>query len=511
MRPDRIAPRRIDLINASDNRATGLLYAGKMIVIDPTPFPLGAIPVAQLNDRLREDLALTRPELQRLIAASSSDQQEVLEFRGRYERLPDNTPLAPRSLKAIDQGRSVYLKLQGRLITLSQHYGSLLGLDAHMLDRLQMDPVLRERAVLTSLAASLALYDNHLSMRTVLKDDRLRRLIANPDRGYGQTEEQIVGFLREMNSAERQQQLTHLVQAYDRFSQRLQARQDPDIDLLCMAVESSAAYRYAQQATLADQLPTTTERLREQFMDTLIDLGTSTLGTLSEVFGNGIGLVELRKGKLWGRQGVEARLHQILEPLDILLEKTPFRLTDKFIPGHFGHVAVWVGTAQELSDMGVLDDPLFREPGYRHCAREVRAGRSVLEALRTGVQLSSLSEFLNVDDLAILRPRGLTTEERHASLIRGFMQVGKQYDFNFEVETIDKVTCSELPYHVFPDIPWETEQQLGQYTISPDQVAGQALGEDAPLRLIDFYHDGRHLDAEQALHRMTRLIEEAQA
>jgi hypothetical protein len=34
----------------------------------------------------------------------------------------------------------------------------------------------------------------------------------------------------------------------------------------------------------------------------------------------------------------------------------------------------------------------------------VRKGHSVLEALRTGVELNTLKEFLNVDDLAVLRP-----------------------------------------------------------------------------------------------------------
>jgi hypothetical protein len=226
------------------------------------------------------------------------------------------------------------------------------------------------------------------------------------------------------------------------------------------------------------------------------------------VFGNGIGLVELRKGKLWQDAKVEENLRTELRPLDLLVEKTPFRLTDKFIPGHFGHVAVWLGTAAELDALGLFDDPLFSDPRYHACESQVRAGHSVLEALRTGVQLSRLAEFLNVDDVAILRPQGLTPEERRASLIRGFQQIGKQYDFNFEVETIDKITCSELPYHVFPDIPWETEEQLGQHTISPDQVAEQAFGEDAPLRLIGFYHDGRPLDREDALATMVRLIKD---
>jgi len=479
-----------------------------MSILDPTPFPLRAIAAAERNDRLRADLEVTMPELQQLLATSSNEQQEIVEFRERYDRLPASTPLAPRSLKLIHDGRSGYLTLQGRLITLSKHYTPLFDLDAEDMERLQIDPVLRERAALISFIASLTLYDNHLSMRIVLKDDRLRRLINDPLRGYGQTEEQIKTVLEDLNSARRQQRLKDLVSVYDRFSEHLAERHDPGIDLLQMAVESNAAYRYARQATLAKKLPTTTELFREQVMDMLAGLGQSTIGTLSEVFGNGIGLVELRKGKLWQDATVEQALCGKLQPLDLLLEKTPFRLTDKFIPGHFGHVAVWVGTASELDELGILADPLFENPMYEPCESQVRAGHSVLEALRTGVQLSSLAEFLNVDDVAILRPQGLTPEERYASLIRGFGQVGKQYDFNFEVETIDKITCSELPYHVFPDIPWHTEEQLWQHTISPDQVAEQAFGEDAPLRLVDFYHDGRQVDHKEASTTMHKLIQD---
>jgi hypothetical protein len=474
---------------------------------DPTPFPLRSIAAAERNDHLRADLEVTTPELQQLLATSSNEQQEIVEFRGRYDRLPASTPLAPRSLNNIDQGRSRYLNIQGRLITLAQHYAQLFDLDADDLERLRIEPPLRERAALISFIASLTLYDNHLSLRLVLKDDRLRRLINDPLRGYGQTEEQIKTVLEELNSPSRQRQLKHLVNTYDQFAEQLAARHDPDIDLLQMAVKSNAAYRYARQAMLAEKLPTSTEIFREQVMDVLSGLGQSAIGTLSEVFGNGIGLVEIRKGKLWKDARVEKALYEELQPLDLLLEKTPFRLTDKFIPGHFGHVAVWSGTAGELDELGVFADPLFKDPMYIASESQVRAGRSVLEALRTGVQLSSLAEFLNVDDVVILRPEGLTPEERYASLIRGFNQVGKQYDFNFEVETIDKITCSELPYLVLPDIPWQTEEQLGQHTISPDQVAEQAFGEDAPLRLIDFYHDGRYVDRKDALATMHKLIE----
>ena len=477
-----------------------------MEALGPTPFPILELPASERNELLREDLARTMPELQRLLATSSSEQEEVVEFRERYERLPPNTPLAPRSLKSLSAGHSTFQSLQERLVVLAKRYAPLLTMGRETLERLQIDPVLRERAVMTSFVAALTLYDNYLSIRTVMKDDRLRRLIHHPSRGYGKTENQVQALLDELHTPRRQKRLRQLVQAYDQFADHLQARHDPDIDFLMMAVRSNAAYRFARNAVLAQRLPTDANLWRERIMDVLNGLGKSTLGTLSEVFGNGIGLVEIRKGKLWQVPTVEEDLLSVLQPLDLLLEKTPFRLTDKFIPGHFGHVAVWVGTAAELDAIDLFDDPLFRDPQFASCEANVRAGRSVLEALRTGVQLSSLAEFLNVDDVAILRPLGLTMEEKRASLIRGFRQVGKQYDFNFEVQTIDKITCSELPYHVFPDIPWQTEQQFGQHTISPDQVAEQAFGPDAHLKLLEFYHDGRRVDPGEALARMTQLV-----
>ena len=57
---------------------------------------------------------------------------------------------------------------------------------------------------------------------------------------------------------------------------------------------------------------------------------------------------------------------------------------------------------------------------------------------------------------------------------------------NFDVETTGTIVCSELPYHVYPGIDWQTEAQLGYFTISPDDVALQAVGEEAAFELVLF-------------------------
>ena len=189
------------------------------------------------------------------------------------------------------------------------------------------------------------------------------------------------------------------------------------------------------------------------------------------------GLVEIRKGKLWQRQEVERHLLDLLQPLDLLLEKTPFRLTDRFIPGHFGHVAIWMGTYQELDQLGIWQHEIFAEDRYKAYREMVREqGTRCSKRCVPGSELNTLEEFLNVDDLAVLRPVYLDQEEIPETLIRAFRQVGKAYDFNFEVETTDKIVCSELVYHVYLGVGWQTDQQLGRFTISPDPCSERGAG-----------------------------------
>jgi uncharacterized protein YycO len=114
----------------------------------------------------------------------------------------------------------------------------------------------------------------------------------------------------------------------------------------------------------------------------------------------------------------------------------------------------------------------------------------VVEALRDGVQMNTLEDFLNIDDLAVLRMKSISNEDLAQSIVRAFRQIGKEYDFNFDVETTDKIVCSELVYLVYPDPDWPTDRIMGRYTISPDHVARKAL-KDGPLSLILLYHDGR--------------------
>ena len=190
-----------------------------------------------------------------------------------------------------------------------------------------------------------------------------------------------------------------------------------------------------------------------------------------------------------------------MKPLDILLEKTPFRLTDQFIPGFYGHVALWVGTEEELKEAGVWDHPVVKPH-----QKAIREGHHIIEALRPGVQINTLDHFLNIDDMLVLRDESLSEAQRKEFLIRAFQQIGKDYDFNFDVETDKEIVCSEIVYVVFHNIDWPTEKALGRHTISPDHVAAKVF-DGGQLKPIMIYSEGKRVEGDLTSELAAKLKE----
>ena len=418
-----------------------------------------------------------------LVDESRTIREQMRAFQTRYAHRGSHAPLSPATLSEIREGTKHYLDLQHALADATARTEPFA--DAG-----------------TPLAAAAALYDNHIAMLPLLADTHFRRLVNYPDLGYGIGKDELWNLVLHLSSRHSRYQLRHLV---ERWQGTASEAADPQF---AEAIAASTTVQHVEDATLDQVLPTAALVRRLRAVDGLAELGDSAMYAVSEAFGNAIGSVEMRKGKLWQREDVLRHLHRVLRPLDLLLEKTPFRLTDYFIPGHFGHVAIWMGKAKEIRRLGVWKDEAMREERLQACRPLIEEGRGVLEALRPGVELNALRVFANVDDLAVLRPTRMKRKEKRESLIRGFHQVGKEYDFNFDVETTGTIVCSELPYHVYPGVEWTTEEQLGRFTISPDNVALEALGGNADFELIAFYHDGALVPQQDALRTMQTLMEQ---
>ena len=328
---------------------------------------------------MASELRGSAAELDPLVTLSRSAQDEIVRFRERYDERPTDAPLPPVMLRQLRQGSRRYLELQERLTALAVQYEPLADLGGRESRRLQLDPTLRYTGVGLATAAALTLYDNYLSLLLIMKDRRLRHLVNDPDLGYGIGEDELSKLVERMNSKSNRHRLRRLVRAWDDPPEELSGEAADVLEPVRRTIESSVSYRYAEGETHGEPLPTRGRIRRMHIVDRLERLADDALGTLSEVFGNGIGLIETRKGKLWEREDVRRKVVDTLQPLDLLLEKTPFRLTDHFIPGHFGHVAIWMGTEAELEALGVWKQPAcrgIRSVGTgRMSPRDVRCSR----------------------------------------------------------------------------------------------------------------------------------------
>ena len=121
--------------------------------------------------------------------------------------------------------------------------------------------------------------------------------------------------------------------------------------------------------------------------------------------------------------------------------------------------------------------------------------------------MNTLGHFMNIDDLALLRARQISDAERAEVILQTLRQVGKDYDFNFDVESTDRIVCSELVYHAYGEVRWPTQRHLGRVTISPDNVAAEATGAGAFVVEV-LYHDGREV-AEERTAYLRGLIQPA--
>jgi hypothetical protein len=456
-------------------------------------------PAAQVAEKLHGDLALFRPLAEEALALRAETLKVGREILRREEQ---GLPLRGDDLALLNEGLTRHLELRGRLLAVAEAREGWLTLSAAEQAHRNLAPEVRRQGVALSLAAALVLYDNYLLAVSLFEgDDKLRRLLNEGDPAYAIRRAELGKVTRNYNSVGNRERVRRAIHFYEQELERLQrdAASDPDLDYLLTLIEQSPSLTMVKRWS-----PLYVVGRRLGFFgavtgDVLVGMEKSGVTLFSMVFGNAVGLVETRHGKLKDDAALVAGLRRDLQPGDILLEKTPFRLTDKLIPGYWGHAAVWVGNEAQLRALGIWDDPLLRPH-----QEAIRAGRQVVEALRSGVEINPIEQFLNIDSLGVVRRPAADAAARGRVVLQALRQIGKPYDFNFDVESKERVYCSKLVYLAYGDLDWPTKSSLGRTTFTPDDVAVRALG-GSDLQLVTFYHDGRPvLDAPTA--RMAQLM-----
>ena len=466
---------------------------------------------------LTEAHALTRsPEraLENEIAAYQSLVEQALVYRERTilegRRLKEKTergiPLSGGDLDSLNRGMLAHLELRKTLYAVAETHECWTTLPQETLVQHGVTPQMQLHGVMLSLSAALVLYDNYLLAISIFEEnDKLRRKLNAADKGYQIGRGMLEGITAAYHSPTDRARVRVGIRFYEReirgATAALKLESDASLIYLHALIQQSPSYNATKQHSPLYVMRRQVRFLESIGRDDLTLLSKQGLNLFSKFFGNSVGLVETRRGKLYGRPELVASLRQELRAGDILLEKTPFRLTDMLIPGYWGHAAIWIGNEAELRALGIWQHPLVVQ--YQ---ADISQGRMIVEALRPGVGINPLEAFLNIDAMAILRARDLhqNADAKAAAILQALRQIGKAYDFNFDVETTDTIVCSELIYQVYTAIEWPTQKALGRSTISPDHIAVRALNE-GPLELVAFYHDGERV-SQGPLERMKALM-----
>jgi hypothetical protein len=197
-----------------------------------------------------------------------------------------------------------------------------------------------------------------------------------------------------------------------------------------------------------------------------------------KIIGFGSKIVSLLVSAIHQKAHPEANINRVLPLLqkwDIICQKSPGRLSDKIIPGYFGHSGIYTG------------DSIFAE---------VIAPRA---------RFSSSLKFLEGEEFLVIRPLFGTenqTEEMEG-LLKG--QIGKKYDFNYNVESPDLLTCTELIYLVYDQVAWQTRKIAGRFMIPPDCLVRTALNGEK-LR-VQYYIDRERIIEMPDLKFVEELLE----
>jgi hypothetical protein len=169
-------------------------------------------------------------------------------------------------------------------------------------------------------------------------------------------------------------------------------------------------------------------------------------------------------------------LTQILQPGDLILERQNWYLSNGFLPGFWKHMALYVGSAEDLERRGLSVDPLV-QPHWERFRQSDRHGYQprVIEVVSAGVIFSPVEHTAAADDLAVLRPR-VSESRKNAAIARAFSHYGKPYDFDFDFFSTDKLVCTELIFRAYDEplhgesVRFPLVRIMGRDTMPADEV-----------------------------------------
>lgn len=194
----------------------------------------------------------------------------------------------------------------------------------------------------------------------------------------------------------------------------------------------------------------------------------------------------LREARLGAHPEALDYLYDGLQPFDVIFVYNGSRLSGQNGEGYFGHMGIYMGTEAQLRALGVWDHPAVAKFHDR-----IRAGYTSIEAIDAGVRVSTREMVLDADGAAVFRPTSLSRARKRQAAVDFFTEVGKPFDFHFDLTSNDRIYCTELIHNFLPELNFPVTTTYGRPSIWPDEVAAEALTGEVPLEFLRYAYAGR--------------------
>ena len=332
---------------------------------------------------------------------------------------------------------------------------------------------------LVGFSAALILVDSARFLRETVQDRPIVQRKLNEEQAeFGIPANVYDTVQKSLLSARHAWHLYHAIKFYRDNEQRLLSwgEKDPAVRPLLEVIERLkfrldvpiAQFEAARLRTRAGRIA---RRLKKSLLGRAI-YGLQKLG--------GIALADryLKRGHQPGMPGpVCEQITDLLRPGDVLAVRKEYAVTNYFLPGYWPHVALYLGDAVQMRELGLAEMEHIQPLWSELTAGGDESMPRVLESKKDGVLIRSLESPYASDSIIVLRPR-LELAEITEALSRGLKHAGKGYDFGFDFSKADRLVCTEVVYRSFDglgDLRFPLVKRAGRMTLSGNDLVQMGL------------------------------------
>src|SRR5262245_13272951 len=210
---------------------------------------------------------------------------------------------------------------------------------------------------LVALAAAAVLVDAARFLReTFHRDDVVRRKLDEPDPVYGIPPRMYDDVQKSLTEPYHAWHLWQATRYFDNHHADFEhaATDDPSLAPLLAIIDR---LRDRLRPSLWTYVRT---RMRVQGRRTTRQVGRDVIGrgvyAVQEALGRGAAPVKVRPGHMPNLPpAIRDQVIQVLQPGDVLVVRKEFAVTNYFLPGYWPHVALFLGTANDVTGHGIAD------------------------------------------------------------------------------------------------------------------------------------------------------------